>query len=185
MKSKMFIIFISSFIIIMASAYINYNIKDTEEITIKCKIKEDAACLSQMEAIYSLAFTHFRERTIVSDDIYLRRDLATVFYGYSFDKLQINIIEEDNERILHVSLPQPQIISYDRKTKQVECTHDSYHPTDETKKEIDIDKILDDKLKALVNKYEAKSIETTKELSRLYFKALAKRFGLKLEMEYL
>ena len=49
---------------------------------------------------------------------------------------------------------------------------------------VDIDKYLNARLKQAIEKYEQKSIDTTKQLSKQYFEALAFRYGFDLNLEF-
>ena len=180
-----------SIITIILMLILSCNINDSSQHNkllkqiIESKIQEDGPCLSQMEALYNLAFAHYHKNMIFSDDIYYRRDLATVYYGYPLNELKIEVIEENDENILKVFLPNPKEITTDKKIKELNCTNKKYKPTDENDALINIDKIFNDKLDQLKNKYKEKSLSTTKELSQKYFHALGKRFGLKVKITYL
>ena len=171
--------------IILVITGCNQSVVDQSD-SIKSKILETGPALSQMEAIFSLHFTHHSPNKIISDDFYLRRDQATVFYGYDLNKLKIDILKKDGKNILFVEFPEVILISKDRKIIQPpEFAHSGYSPKDDKEKSINVDKVMDDKLNRLIDKYQEKSLSKTKELSELYFQALAKRHGLLLEIKYL
>lgn len=177
---KIFIIVISSLLLFQAC---EDDIALERQIT--TKVKEDAVYLAQLEAVYGLVFTNQRENWISSDDIYIRKDLASVYYGYSLDDAEITV--KDNEqgvKTLYVNLPVPEKVSIDRRIVSLHSTHDDYQPVDEDEKYINIDEQLNSHLDRVLEKYEERTIEMTKKISRQYFDNLAARFGLKLELKF-
>ena len=161
------------------------NAKQSKLSMIESKVLENGPALSQMEAVFSLYYTHYSPNKILSDDFYIRRDQATAFYGYDLNKVKIEIKQKDDKDTLFVELPKIILISKDRKIIDLpEYTHENFTPKDKDGNSINIDHIMDRKLDFLLKKYNNKSVEKTKELSEMYFKALAKRFGLALEIKY-
>ena len=132
-----------------------------------------------------MAFTNHRENLLQSDDFYVRKDQAKVFYGYSLKEAEIKVIKENGEKILSVKLPNPRKISTDRKVLSIETTHEGYQPVDEDGKSINVDEWMNQTLDDAIAKYEEKTIEMTQTVSKQYFEALAERFGLKLKLEFL
>jgi hypothetical protein len=182
---KMLVFFFVSF---ACSSLLLTGCKDANQkklAMIESKVLENGPALSQMEAIFSLYYTHYSPNKVLSDDFYIRRDQATAFYGYNLSKIKIEIRKENNIDTLFVEVPEVMLISKDRKISQLpEYAHENYTPKDANGRSINIDHIMDKKLDSLLKKYNSKSIEKTKELSEMYFKALAKRFGLALDMKY-
>ena len=148
------------------------------------KVKQDAPHIAHLEATYGLAFTNFRENWISSTDFYIRTDQAKVFYGYALDQAEITVVQEENQKILSVKLPQPKQVSIDRNVASLEITHKDYQPVDEEGKSIDVDAWMMQKLEEAVKKYEEKTVEMTRTISQEYFETLAHRFGMKLKLEF-
>ncbi|MGK0291620.1 MAG: hypothetical protein ACI86H_003089, partial [bacterium] len=138
----------------------------------------------QLIASYSIVFTNERKNIIQSDDLYVRKDQAKVFYGYMLDQAKIEIIQQKNQKVLSVSLPLPQKISIDRKTVLIETTHQDYQPVNSVGKAIDIDQWINSQLNNVIKKYESKTIEITKRISRQYFSTLARKYGLQLSLTF-
>jgi len=147
------------------------------------RLKNDAPHLAHLEAMYSVIFLNTKENIIESDDIYYRKDLAKVYYGYNLDETVIHVSEENGERILSVRLPMPERISVDRRTIDMETTHEGYQP-EKDGEAINVEAEMNRNMLQVVERYEEKSIERTKELSRRYFRALSERYGLKLDLEF-
>lgn len=158
---------------------------DSIEHKIKSTVIKNSPHLAQMEASYSLGYIHFKKNIITSDDFFIRRDLAKVAYGYKLADADISVVEENGKKILSVKLPEPKYIMRDMKTVHLETTHNGFRPKDSEGNLEDIDKYLTDKLNEAIEKYEQKSIETTKQISRQYFQALAFRYGFELNLEFI
>ena len=158
--------------------------KQTIENKIKSTVIRNSPHLAQMEASYSLGYIHFDSNYITSDDFFIRRDLARVAYGYNLADAKISVVEENGKKILFVKLPEPKYIMHDMKTLHLETTHKGFKPKDKDGNLVDIDKYLTKRLEQAIEKYEQKSIDTTKQLSKQYFEALAFRYGFDLNLEF-
>lgn len=141
--------------------------------------------IAHLEAVYQISFANYKENFFESDDYYIRIDKANVSYGYPLDKILIKISKSDNQKILHVRLPNPKRISIDRSIMSQELTHVDYKPIDKEKNYINVDKEIQDKFDKILEKYESKHFEMTRNVSREYFETLAHRFGLKLNLEFI
>jgi len=159
-------------------------IEESIEQKVFSKIKSDAPYLAQLSAVYGLVFSNYHPNRIESDDFYIRKDKAGVFYGYSLNDAEIKVIKGKDQNILHVRLPMPKQISVDRRVMSVDITHEKYKPIDSKGQIINVDEWMNNELETLTKKYEEKSIEMTKAISRQYFESLSKRFGLKLNLEF-
>ena len=148
------------------------------------KIKEDGPSIAHLEAVYSLVFINERDNFITSNDLYVRRDKASIYYGYEIEKIEINIMEENEKRILKVKLPTPKKVSTDRRIVSHFYTHENYTPVDANNNKIDIEQSINQNLDRLSKQYDKKSLENTRNLSSMYFENLAKRFGLDLKLEF-
>ena len=180
MKFQQLLIIVSLMLVLMSACQKESYV----ERYIVAKVQQDTPYLAQLEAAYSLAFINFHENPVFSDDFYVRRDLASVFYGYSLKNAEIKMIEENNEKVLWVKLPNPKQISIDRKIVDVESVRPGYQPLDQNKQPINVDAWMNEHLQKAIKQYEEKTIEQTKTLSKQYFEALAYRFGVKLKLEF-
>jgi hypothetical protein len=154
------------------------------EKTLTSKIKEDGPSIAHLESVYSLVFINERDNLIASNDLYVRRDKASIYYGYDIQDIDIMILEENEKRILKVKLPTPKKVSTDRKIVSHFYTHDTYTPVGANNKPIDVDMSINRNLNRLSKQYEEKSLEMTRKISSMYFENLAKRFGLELKLEF-
>lgn len=150
------------------------------EAFLLARIIDDIPQIAHLEASYGLVFTHHLPNRIISDDYYVREDVASVYYGYPLEDLRIDIRNGN----LYVRLPKPRKISVDRRIKTVRITHPSYHPLDENGSPIDIDAVMVSRLHEIENHYEHRTAAMTRALSRQYFEALAHRHGLKLKLTF-
>lgn len=164
---------------------IGCNQPNSIEHKIKSTVIKNSPHLAQMEASYSLGYINFKNNYVRSDDFFIRRDLARVAYGYKLADADISVVEENGKKILSVKLPEPKYIMRDMKTVHLETTHNGFRPEDPDGNLVDIDKYLTDKLNEAIKKYEQKSIDTTKQISKQYFQALAFRYGCELKLEFI
>ncbi len=183
MKYKLFGIMISILIGLLWSCQKEDSLQPlTNELV--TRIKQDSPHIAHLEAAFGLAFTNVGPNWITSDDFYIRTDHAKVFYGYALQEAEIKITEEDDQKILIVKLPQPKQVSIDRGVTSLELTHKDYRPVDEDGKLIDVDAWMVQKLEEAIQKYEDRTLEMTKTISREYFETLAHRFGMILRLEF-
>jgi hypothetical protein len=154
------------------------------EQQIVSKVKRDGPHVAHLEAIYGLSFSNHSKRTVESDSFYIRKDMARVFYGYPLDEIEMTVVVEDDETIMRIKLPSPRQVSIDRETVSIKTTHDKYRPVDEDGKTIDIDDELMQELQGAIQRYESKTIEMSKNISKEYFETLSHRFGMRLEIEF-
>lgn len=146
------------------------------DVLLLTQLRDEMPRIAQLEVSYGLVFTHQRPNRIISDDYYIREDVARAYYGYPLEEVKIAV----HGGLLFVRLPEPRKISVDRRIKRVRITHPNYQPLDHTGTPIDIDAVLTADLEALENRYQQRTLAMTRALSRHYFEALAQRHGLKL-----
>ena len=161
------------------------------EQEIATKIRQDTPYLAHLEAIYSINYINYEDRKILgkripfkNDDVYIRNDAASVFYGYPLKDADIRVVKENDQRILRVKLPQPKQISIDRKVLSIEVNDPEYVLRDEKGQRTDVDAYMDSRVKEVIKMYEKRTIDTTRQMSQQYFQAMADRFGLKLQLEF-
>jgi hypothetical protein len=159
---------------------------ETEKIEhqIVSKVKSDAPYLAQLEAVYGVVFTNRKENMVFRDDMYIRKDKASVYYGYGLEDAEIEVVEIDGERVLRVRLPRPEQISIDRQTLQIETSSPRFKPVDTDGALVNVDKEMNEHLQSVIDNYETRTVEMTKNMSREYFLSLAQRYGLKLDLKF-
>ncbi|MDX2254961.1 MAG: hypothetical protein NW214_05545 [Pseudanabaenaceae cyanobacterium bins.39] len=161
------------------------------EMTIINQIRQDSPYLAKLEAIYSVNYVNYIDRRFlgirfpfVSDDIYIRNDVASVFYGYPLDEAEIVIEQANDQRILKVKLPEPRQIAINRPIQSIETNNKEVIPLDAQGNPVDIDQYIDRQVKGAIAQYEAKNLNMTRTMTRQYFQALSDRYGLKLQLEF-
>ncbi|MBD1401668.1 DUF4230 domain-containing protein [Pelovirga terrestris] len=153
---------------------------EQSDVLLLATIIEDVPQVAHLEVSYGLVFTHHQPNRIISDDYYVREDVARVYYGFLLDEVKIDV----RHGHLYVRLPKPQKISVDRQIKTVRVTHPSYQPLDQNGNPIDIDAVMVSRLNEIEAHYEHRTVAMTRNLSRQYFTALAHRHGLKLKLTF-
>lgn len=147
---------------------------------IKFRVKSDGASLVQASAMFGIIFTATKGNTFFADDVYIRRDSASVFYGYPLKDAKIAV----RDGRLVVSLPEPKRIAINKYTQELNTNDTSFNPTDKTGAAMDIDAEINAKLEILIGENEGKSTEMSKKISQQYFEALANSYGLDLELTF-
>lgn len=179
-----------SLLLMQGCQSLNQQEKEIEQ-KIATKIRQDTPYLAHLEAIYSINYINYEDRKILgkripfkNDDVYIRNDAASVFYGYPLKDADIRVVKENDQRILRVKLPQPKQISIDRKVLSIEVNDPEYVLRDEKGQRTDVDAYMDSRVKEVIKMYEKRTIDTTRQMSQQYFQAMADRFGLKLQLEF-
>ena len=179
-----------SLLLMQGCQSLNQQEKEIEQ-KIVTKIRQDTPYLAHLEAIYSISYINYEDRKILgkripfkNDDVYIRNDAASVFYGYPLKDADIRVVKENDQRILRVKLPQPKQISIDRKVLSIEVNDPEYVLRDEKGQRTDVDAYMDSRVKEVIKLYEKRTIDTTRQMSQQYFQAMADRFGLKLQLEF-
>lgn len=179
-----------SLLLMQGCQSLNQQEKEIEQ-KIVTKIRQDTPYLAHLEAIYSINYINYEDRKILgkripfkNDDVYIRNDAASVFYGYPLKDADIRVVKENDQRILRVKLPQPKQISIDRKVLSIEVNDPEYVLRDEKGQRTDVDAYMDSRVKEVIKLYEKRTIDTTRQMSQQYFQAMADRFGLKLQLEF-
>ena len=187
---RYFILLNLSLLLMQGCQSLNQQEKEIEQ-KIVTKIRQDTPYLAHLEAIYSINYINYEDRKILgkripfkNDDVYIRNDAASVFYGYPLKYADIRVVKENDQRILRVKLPQPKQISIDRKVLSIEVNDPEYVLRDEKGQRTDVDAYMDSRVKEVIKLYEKRTIDTTRQMSQQYFQAMADRFGLKLQLEF-
>ena len=187
---RYFILLNLSLLLMQGCQSLNQQEKEIEQ-KIVTKIRQDTPYLAHLEAIYSINYINYEDRKILgkripfkNDDVYIRNDAASVFYGYPLKDADIKVVKENDQRILRVKLPQPKQISIDRKVLSIEVNDPEYVLRDEKGQRTDVDAYMDSRVKEVIKLYEKRTIDTTRQMSLQYFQAMADRFGLKLQLEF-
>jgi len=138
MNFKCYPIIIALMSLLLGGCQIQEGIKPLEK-TLVAKVKQDAPQIAHLEATYGIAFTNSYENRIASTDFYIRVDQAKIFYGYALEQAEIKIVQEGNQNVLSVRLPQPKQVARDRKIDFLTSTHTDYRPIDKDGNAIDVD----------------------------------------------
>lgn len=198
-KSTIFITFITVLIIL---AGCNKNVSREEagksrttalKEKVEHQIRKDEPKIANLVATYGISFVNHKEnncwkdlwncKIMKDDDFYIRKDVAKIFYGYSLNNSEITIKEADGLRILIVKLPEPKQIQKDRTTISSFSNYDDYKPV-VNGEPVNIENHINKELDGYISKYEEITIGRTKEMTRNYFEAIAKKFNLKLQIEF-
>jgi hypothetical protein len=137
--------------------------------------------LMVLDAIFNVAFCHYDEHWIYSNDIYLRYGEVDVKYGFALDTSKIEV----KNKILYVTLKEPQVITTGKKTIFIKNTHDNYKPSDKNGNPINVEESINRTLKQKIQELDKMNIRMTKERAEGYFRTVASRFGLKLEIRFI
>jgi hypothetical protein len=152
------------------------------ERRIQALVREDGAHLANLEATYGVAFTSATE-SFFSDKLYIRRDIARVYYGHALDAAEIRVARRQGRRVLLVRLSTPARIATDRRILSAETSHDRYKP-EVGGEPVDVEKVMNEQLDATIERYRERTLEMTKAMSREYFASLAHRFDLELDFAF-
>ena len=128
-----------------------------------------------MQIVYGVDFLAYEPNLLTADDFYIRKDVATVFYGISLNSIKTEIQSSAKDRVLKVRVPRPKLISVDRKIAGIYFNDSAYQPG------IDPDKELNKSLEETITKNEERVTDQALNMTRLFFTALAHRFNLTLE----
>lgn len=185
---KKLILFI--FMMIFLTGCFKSDEKKNEILTqeIKTQVSKDVGYLSNLEVLYGVDFTNKSKNWknwIGLDDFYVRIDDASVFYGYPIDKIKIHVSSNMNgDRVLNVSLPAPERISFDRQISNLKTRNKSYEPVDENGDILDVEKEMTKRLDKILDSYEPKMLEFSAKVTEEYFEMLATNYGMKLELQF-
>ncbi len=152
------------------------------ERRIRALVEEDGAHLANLEATYGVGFTSATE-SFLADKLYIRRDVARVYYGHALDAAEIRIARRQGTRVLVVRLPAPARIATDRRIVSAETSDPTYRPK-VGGEPVDIEAVMNEELDRTIERYRARTLEMTRSMSREYFASLAHRFGLELDLAF-
>lgn len=162
--------------------------KEKDNIVLRDEVKEkvasDIGYLSNLETFFGVDFTNKSANRILADDFYVRVDDASVFYGYSLDKIKIEVDDINGVKTLSVVLPTPEKISINRNISDLKTRRQNYTPIDINGEKMDVEKEIMKAFNQTLDKYEPKLLDLTKSVSKEYFEMIAQNFGLKLNLKY-
>ncbi|WP_311337303.1 hypothetical protein [Campylobacter ureolyticus] len=186
---KKLILFI--FMMIFLTGCFKSDEKKNEILTqeIKTQVSKDVGYLSNLEVLYGIDFTNKSKNwknLIGLEDFYVRIDDASVFYGYPIEKIKMHVSSDMNgNRVLNVSLPAPERISFDRQISDLKTKNKNYVPKDEENGDIlDVEKEMTKRLDKILDSYEPKMLELSAKVTEEYFEMLATNYGMKLELQF-
>lgn len=189
---KKLILFI--FMMIFLTGCFKNNEEKNEILTqeIKAQVSKDVGYLSNLEVLYGIDFTNKPKKKnlmgfeVGFEDFYVRIDDASVFYGYPIDKIKLHVSSDMNgNRVLNVSLPAPERISFDRQISDLKTKNKNYVPKDEENGgRLDVEKEMTKRLNDILDSYEPKMLELSAKVTEEYFEMLATNYGMKLELQF-
>lgn len=170
------------FVIFLCSCTEIDNNNDREiEKEIRTTVIKEGTYISSLEATYLITWTFFIKNLIQSDDIYIQKDKASFKYGFKIDENTIKIIRKNGRKVLQVILPQGERVAIDRNTLSTETTHTGYRPQKDGCY-IDIDQEINDELDKIDKDYGKEHLKFAKENIKNFFRVLAKKYDLELEI---
>jgi hypothetical protein len=156
------------------------------EKQIRAQVLSEVANIASLEAIFLVTYNYFAGNYILADDIYIQKDKASLLYGFKIREENINIRNEEGKRILSVALPKGSRIAIDRSTISVQKTHKDYFPKQKIGWQtvnVDVDKEINDEMKELEAAYGEKNLQAAEENIRNFFRILAAKYGLELQLK--
>jgi hypothetical protein len=132
--------------------------------------------LATLQVVYGIDFINHEKKWFSADDFYFRKDIATAFYGVNLNESEIEIVSDGNRKTLKVRVPQPKLISKDRRTAGIYFNNKNFKPENP---EMEIQADWD----AILNNNGKKILEQTETMTSQFFYALAYRFNLDLDFK--
>lgn len=148
------------------------------------KVKSEAGYLSNLEAAFGLDFINSKKNMIFGDDFYVRMDELKAYYGIPLEKLKIEVKGDGAKKTLYVYIPNPVLITTDKKILDIQTRNDKYTPIDANKKVINIDAELTKYMNCVLDNYEDKMFEISRTISKEYYESLAYRFNMKADIHF-
>lgn len=154
---------------------------------IRAEVKQSAAQLAVMEAVYIAVYHNIKTNWIASDDIYIRTDRARRYYGYPLDDVlkNLSIEEKESKKYLRVVLPQPGRLPGTEDRKMIGkplVTHDDYDPA--KAEGVDVDERISNEINEQDRLIAPLALEKAREMTRLYFETLARKFDMEVVIDY-
>ena len=150
------------------------NDKDIEK-EIRDVVAKDGTYIASLEASYLITFLDYHDG-FLSDDFYIQKDKVSFDYGFKIDiDKNIKIIRKNGQRILQVTLPKGEPYARGKITLDQQKT-DGYIP------KRDIDKEVAKESEKIQKDYEKQHLKYAKDNIKNFFRVLAQKYDLELEL---
>ncbi|HAS52583.1 MAG TPA: hypothetical protein DCS21_12920 [Gammaproteobacteria bacterium] len=154
---------------------------------IRAEVRQSAAQLAVMEVVYIAIYHNIKTNWLVSDDIYIRTDRARRYYGYSIDEVikHLSIEEKEGKKYLRVILPPPSRLPGTEDRKMIGkplVTDEDYDPA--KAEGVDVDERISNEINEQDRLIAPLALEKAREMTRLYFETLARKFDMEAVIDY-
>lgn len=155
------------------------------EKQIRSEVLRESSGIATLEAIYTIAFVHFEENHITSDDFYIQKDAVFMDYGFDLDDNSIKVIDSGGRKTLHVRLGKGNVLATNRlSVGKPETSHEGYQPKNaKTGEIINVDEHINNELEELKRTYGEKNLKHAKENLKNFFKVIAAKYDLDLDFK--
>lgn len=155
------------------------------EKQIRGEVLRESSGIATLEAIYTLAFVHFEENHITSDDFYIQKDAVFMDYGFDLDDKSIKVVDSGGKKTLQVRLGKGDVLATNRlSVGKPETSHEGYQPKNaKTGEIINVDEHMNKELEELKRIYGEKNIKHAKENLKNFFKVIAAKYDLDLDFQ--
>ena len=146
------------------------------------KVSKDLSVIGTMAAKYEAIFTHYENKTFGLDDVYIKKALYKVVYGFDIEYADIRVKKVNGNFILNVKLPPPIEIkeARNRLITELDKRFSNYYPKDKNGNKIDVSQALDDIVEKQIRVHEKQHIRQARIMTKQYFQVLADNYGMKL-----
>lgn len=155
------------------------------EKQIRSEVLRESSGIATLEAIYTIAFVHFEENYVTSDDFYIQRDAVFMDYGFDLDDNSIKVVDLGGRKTLQVRLGKGDVLATNRlSVGKPETSHEGYKPKNaKTGEIINIDEYINKELEELKRTYGEKNLKHAKENLKNFFKIIATKYDLDLDFK--
>lgn len=155
------------------------------EKQIRGEVLRESSGIATLEAIYTVAFVHFEENHVTSDDFYIQRDAVFMDYGFDLDDNSIKVVDSGGRKVLQVRLGKGDVLATNRlSVSKPETSHEGYQPKNaKTGEIINVDEHMNKELEELKRIYGEKNIKHAKENLKNFFKVIAAKYNLELDFK--
>ena len=155
------------------------------EKKIRGEVLRESSGIATLEAIYTVAFVHFEENHITSDDFYIQKDAVFMDYGFDLDDNSIKVVDSGGRKTLQVRLGKGDVLATNRlSVGKPETSHEGYQPKNaKTGEIINVDEHINKELEELKRTYGEKNLKHARENLKNFFKVIAAKYGLELDFK--
>lgn len=155
------------------------------EKQIRGEVLRESSGIATLEAIYTVAFVHFEENLINSDDFYIQKDAVFMDYGFDLDDNSIKVVDSGGRKTLQVRLGKGDVLATNRLSiGKPKTTHEGYQPKNaKTGEIINVDEHMNKELEEMKRIYGEKNLKHAKENLKNFFKVIATKYDLDLDFQ--